>query len=582
MSWTQVLRGYRHAAFAEKVAALATPTLPAPVGIPAGPQMAPRQVPVGPQMAPNGPPVAQARTAGPTRPQKPPALPPLLPHQKDAIDFVMRSGGSGLISHPTGAGKTRTAAEIGAMLRAKGGRTLYVTPASLKVNMTRGLRQWTPGVTTQMFKTGDEPIDPKVHTGVISYELFKKKAPELAAAGYDTAIFDEFHKAKDADTQTYKQVSGYRPLFKNYVGMTASLNSLSPTDMLQPINAITGGKHDLGSPTAFQRRYLRLRGDETNFMARKTMTPAQRREVIGFKHEHDLGGRLRKYVHYVGSEDLDPKLFPRKEVETIRVEMSPDQSKLYRYALRQLPPGATAALSSPHPSQTSVAKLYNHLIQTRALSGGMHTMLQGMSLADSARVTPKAHKALDDIENHLKEAPDGRVIIVTNLVQGGVDVVSEGLKQRGIPYGIFMGKGKGGTQEPERQQALSDFNAGKLKALVVSQAGHEGIDAPDTTMVVGYDGHFNPERILQAEARGVRAGGLKKREGIDRRVIVRRYVSVVPESKGFFASLKRMLGMQRREKSVDEKIYDIAQGRHQLNRQVFDLIAGRQPREHDL
>lgn len=515
-------------------------------------------------------------------PRKPPPLPPLLPHQTEAIDFVMKSGGSGLISHPTGAGKTRTAAEIGVHLRARGGRTLYVTPASLKVNMARGLSKWTPGTTTQMFKTGAEPIDPKVHTGVISYELFKKNGPALAKAGYDSVIFDEFHKAKDEDSQTYKRVSEYRPLFKNYVGMTASLNSLSPTDMLQPINAITGGKHDLGSRTSFQRRYLRTRGEEAPLTMRSKLSPAARREVVGFKHEHDLGARLRKYVHYVGSEDLDPKLFPKKDVETIRVEMSPEQSKLYRYALRQLPPDAMHALSSSHPSQGQVQRLYNHLIQTRALSGGMHTMLKGMPLDQSANATPKAHKALDDIENHLKDAPDGRVIIVTNLVQGGVDVISEGLKQRGISSGIFMGKGKGGTQEPERQKALADFNAGKIKTLVVSQAGHEGIDAPNTTMVVGYDGHFNPERVLQAEARGVRAGGLSKREGADRRVIVRRYVSVVPESRGFISSLKRMLGIYKREKSVDEKIYEIAQGRHQLNRQVFDLIRGDQLKEHQL
>lgn len=476
---------------------------------------------------------------------------------------------------------TRGAAVIGSELRAKGGRTLFVTPASLKTNMAKGVAQWTPGTSIQVLKKGDDVIQPKAQAAVISYELFKKRSKDLAKAGFDTAIFDEFHKAKDESSDTYKQIAAARPLFKNYVGLTASLNSLDPTDMLQPINAITGGKHGFGTEAEFRRRFLRTKGETASVFLR--MRPQWNRtfgqEVVGFKNEDALGEEMRKHIHYVAPEDLDPKLFPKKDVQTVRVEMAPEQTKLYRYALRQLPPGATAALHSSSPNQMQVSQLYNHLIQTRALSGGVHTMLKGMSLSDSARLTPKARKALDDIETHLKEVGDGRVIITTNLVAGGVDVLTQGLKDRGIPSGVFMGKGKGGTPEKQRQQALKDFNDGKLKVLVVSQAGHEGIDAPNTTMVAAYDGHFNPERILQAEARGIRANGLKSRKQADRRVVVRRYVSVVPESRGLIAGIKRVLGLSQRERSIDERIYDIASKRNRLNKGMLDILRGHKPRE---
>lgn len=558
--FASVQAGYRRAAFPDKVAAAASEAFGVASPVPSLASKQPGSVRAGPK------------------------LPPLLPHQKAAIDFIQRSGGSGLISHPTGAGKSRTGAEVGRMLRAMtGGRTLYVTPASLKHNMAKSIDQWSPGTRRHIVSTGKDMPGKDFDAAVTSYEIFKKRAPDFAKAGFDSVVFDEFHKAKDPNSGNYKYIRDARPLFKHYVGMTASLNSLRPTDMLQPIEAITGGKHDLGDEKAFSKRYLMTRGGVSSIFSRMRMDPSEQEEVIGFRHGAELGAKLRKYVHYVSPEDLDPELFPKKDVQTVRVDMSKEQAKLYRYALQQLPPGVQKSLHSQNPSGFQVSELYNHLIQSRALSGGVHTMLHGMSLSDSARLTPKAAKALDDVETHLTEVPDGKVVITTNLVKGGVDVLAQGLRDRGIAAGVFMGKGKGGTPENVRQQALRDLNEGKLKVLLVSQAGHEGIDVPDATMVASYDGHFNPEHVLQAEARGVRAGGQGARPQAERRVIVRRYVSVVPQSHGLLAAIKKMLGMQRVERSVDEKIYDIANKRHKINQGVFDLMRDKKPGEdHEL
>lgn len=510
---------------------------------------------------------------------------PRLSHQQSAIDFVLKRGGSGLVIHPTGAGKSRTAADIGEELRKRTqGRTLYVTPASLRTNMAKAVTTWTPRTRVQIMRQGKEQI-PKSDALIVSYELFKKKGRELAAAGYDTAIFDEMQKAKDPATGTYQDLVQHRKHFRNYVGFTASLNSLSPTDMLQPLHAVTGGRHDLGNPDQFRQRYLLTRGEALGPRAIAQVDPQYRdtfaKEVIGFKNPKELGSRLRQYIHYVPRESLDPKLFPRKQVEKIEVEMSDDQTKLYKAALKQLDPRDLKVLDSGG-GEGSITKIYNSLIQARSLSGGIHTMVPGMNLSASARLTPKAVKALDDIEDHLDETRDGQVVVTTNLVRGGIDVLAQGLKDRGVKFGIFMGKGKGGQTETDRQQALKDYQEGKIKVLIVSPAGHEGLDAPNTTMLANYDGHFNPERILQSEARGVRAGGLSARPEELRRVIVRRYVSVMPESKGFFAAVKRALGFRERQKTVDQKIYDIAQRRHRLNQGVFDILQDKPVGEHQL
>jgi hypothetical protein len=119
--------------------------------------------------------------------------------------------------------------------------------------------------------------------------------------------------------------------------------------------------------------------------------------------------------------------------------------------------------------------------------------------------------------------------------------------------------------------------------LLVSPAGFEGLNAPDTTMVQVYDGHFNPEAIRQGEARGIRAGGQKHRAPADRKVQVKRYVSVFPEKGGLLGAIQKMVGYRSREKHIDQKVWDRASERHQVNQRVLDLIAGKtRQREYKL
>jgi superfamily II DNA/RNA helicase len=195
-------------------------------------------------------------------------------------------------------------------------------------------------------------------------------------------------------------------------------------------------------------------------------------------------------------------------------------------------------------------------------------------------LTPKAQRVVHDLKQHMYETPDGKAIIVTNLVRGGVDVLSEGLRQAGIEHGVFMGKGE--QSEKERQDALAAHKSGKIRALIVSPAGFVGLDSPDTTMVQVYDSHFNPEQILQAEARGIRAGGQKMRLPQDRRVIVKRYVSVFPEQGGLLGFFQKAIRYRSRPKHIDQKIWERAQERHQVNKNLVDILKNRKPQEHEL
>lgn len=503
------------------------------------------------------------------------------PHQPDAVNFALDRGGSAIFAHDTGTGKSRTSMMLAEALRkSRNARAFAVVPAGTRVQFANSVKQWSTDQPV-VIDEGSKAI-PTKGIPILSYELFKKKAPELAARGYSHAIFDEAHKAKDPKAGFYQSMKQYRPLFKSYNLMTASLTSTSPEDVVQLVDVMTGGKHELGTPSEFRKRFLVTRGDKAGIFGRRRLARNASEEAVGFRDEQRLGSILRKYVHHVGEEDIEGTGVnkPKKVVETVEVPMSADQTKLYQYAMNQLPPEVRYRLKSDELSSKEMASLYNKMIQTRGISGGLHTMAHGLSLAQSAKLTPKAQRVMEDLQQHLYEVPDGRAIIVSNLVRGGVDVLAEGLKQKGVPYGVFMGKGE--MSEGERQAALQAHKDGKIKALIVSPAGFVGLDSPDTTLVQVYDSHFNPEQILQAEARGIRAGGQKGRLPQDRRVIVRRYISTFPEKGGLVGSIQRAFGYRSRPKHIDQSIWDRAQERHTINKGLIDIIRGQKPKEHQL
>ena len=86
-------------------------------------------------------------------------------------------------------------------------------------------------------------------------------------------------------------------------------------------------------------------------------------------------------------------------------------------------------------------------------------------------------------------------------------------------------------------------------------------------MVMLADGHYNPERISQAQARGIRAGGLSHRPQEKRKVQVRQYVSTVP--KGFFDKIF----FRQPEKSVEQFVQLTADRKQDLNKKLRTILA---------
>jgi hypothetical protein len=351
-------------------------------------------------------------------------------------------------------------------------------------------------------------------------------------------------------------------MYKNHIALTGSLISNSPADVQPLVDVVTGGNHTLGkSKDDFEKTWVK----RNNAGPYKKLKGA-RKPMTGFKNPKALGKELHKYVDYVDYDDVkDFAAMPGKNVTEVKVPLSKDQTKIYKDLMRDNP--AVRKLIKTKRLETmksdEQAQAFNKLIEARKLMNSVGSVVPGINLSQSAKMTPKTKKLLDDVENHIKTTPDGQAIAFSHLINGGIDVLDQGFKDKGIKPGKFIGKGKMDVSEASRQQDARDYIKRKKRVMLISGAGAEGVSLGNTTFEGVLDPHYNPEKMNQMEARGIRSHGLSHRPKEQRVVQVNRYLATMPKTLGVFKSST---------KTPDEFIYEISKNKEKQNKMLYDLL----------
>jgi hypothetical protein len=490
------------------------------------------------------------------------------PHQANAVKRLFENDGRMIFAHGVGTGKSLGSAYAVESLRAAGKatNTVVIAPAGLRKNYLDGAIL--KGTTVRgKIANRPEEVDPSYEYNVVSYETFRQDPVGIMQrANADTMVVDEYHRARNDDNSTYESLMAGRQLAKNFVGLTGSLINNRPEEIASLVSISENNPSLTGSD--FKGKFERTIGETETFTGTK-------RKLIGVANPAALAKALYPRIDVVDTNDVAGNSMPRKDVKEVKVPMSDEQYKLYQLALKRLGPlSEYVTRKDPNVSMREAHQIFTQIGQARQVSNSVGTARSDVSLEDSAQRTPKVSRVIQDTIKHLNEKPDNQVVLYSNLVRGGVDVLDAGLTQAGIPHALFIGKGtevgNNTVTETVRQQGVQDYKDKKLKAIIISGAGAEGLDLKDSTAFYSLDGHFNPERILQAEARARRLGGQAERPPEQRVVDVRRYQSVAPTSEqpGF---LSRAVGIQP-ERTVDSWVYDVAKNKAQANKQFMTVL----------
>lgn len=483
--------------------------------------------------------------------------------QIDFAKFIRTRNGIGIAAWKAGSGKTLGTIVAFLNLKAEGnaGKAIVLVPASLRANFAEnGVAKFTNAtfgiIGTKAESTANAAMDVSQMGDrdfyIISHSMFRSNPDKyLAITGADTIIMDEMHRIKDPNSALNDVIEKVGQKVKNFIGATATPAMNKPFEAIELRNAISKPSERL-SEAKFVKNFIKRAPSSFFERVQGWFGGEHTGEITGFTRKEELEKILAKSFHFA-----EPKVkgMPRKDVEVVEVPMDPRQEQNYHGILkRKLTRRERRILERAElRPDKELVPILNKIMAIRQLSNDAK-FVEGGSQLSAAESSPKILRMTNDLVGHLKKNERGQIVIYSNFIGSGTRLIEARIKQLGIPYGVYYGKGQKGVTGKGREQAVRDYNAGKLKVLILSGAGAEGLNLPNTTMHMTMDPHYNPEKITQQEARGIRRGGQKYLPPQRRRVLVKRYVSV--PNRGF---------------SIDKSIYQIAAKKKALVDQLTAL-----------
>ena len=127
----------------------------------------------------------------------------LMPHQREAVEFVVGNGLRGLVADDMGLGKTVTA--IGVLAHADVWPALVLCPASVKYNWRAELLRWLPeqlsAARVQVVDAGKEPISADARVLIETYDGARTRAANGELARFRAIVCDESHNLKTPEVR---------------------------------------------------------------------------------------------------------------------------------------------------------------------------------------------------------------------------------------------------------------------------------------------------------------------------------------------------------------------------------------------
>lgn len=449
---------------------------------------------------------------------------PLSPHQERVLDKLEKNK-KVLVYHGLGSGKTYTALAAGDKLDAP---VNVIGPASLKGNFKKEKKK---------FKT-KKPVNYTSYTKPHTKDKHK------------LLVYDEAHRMGRLESQRSKYPDKYKSEYSLLLTGTPIRNS--PDELIPLLRGV--GINAPRDSKKFLNYFVEHEKVKPNIFARvfKGIKPGTQPKA---KNLDKLQEVLKGKVDYHPSSGEN---FPSKKVKRVEVPMSDKQIETYRMAAKGSPSLAYKVKHGLPPSKSESGRMNAFLNATRQISNTPSSYN-----LSAEKPSPKIQQIIKDIKTKYKKDPNYKGVTYSNYLDSGVNSVAERLKDSKIPYAMFTGN----TSPQERKEIVKKYNKGKIKQLLISGAGSEGLDLKGTKMFQVTEPHWNSARLNQAIGRAVRRDSHSHLPKAERNVEVRKYVSVLPEP----GKIKKFFGAKR-PISTDEYLYDLSKKKDKLNQQFLDTL----------
>lgn len=459
------------------------------------------------------------------------------PHQKRVVERIAQPDQPGLVvAHGLGSGKTLTSIAAQERLQMPSD---VVVPASLQANYKKELAKHT--------------VDPRQRARILSMQNVARGGKTLKNP---LLIIDEAHRARETGTKTYESLKKNQAQKRLLLTGTPFYNR--PSDIAPLVNLAAGGKMLPEDRGEFEEKYVLPLRRDPGFLARLRGVKGATVPVLHPRRRQELQKTLDKWVdYYEGAKEN----FPEVERQDVKVPMTKDQLDYYDTMMKRAPFWVRYKVRKGlPPTKQEAGDLNAFLGGARQVSNSTRPY---QSTEGAPAHEPKVETAFKNLQTQLAQNPRAKAVVYSNYLDAGINPYKERLTAAGIPYGEFTGQMK----KRERDELVRQYNEGRLRALLLSSAGGEGLDLKGTRLMQILEPHWNDEKLRQVEGRGIRYGSHAHLPPEERKVLVQRYLATRPKS-----GILERLNLRSPGYGVDEYLTRLSQDKERLNQQFRDLL----------
>jgi len=414
-----------------------------------------------------------------------------------------------------------------------------VVPAALRTNYRKELEKVRP--------TG-------VNYDVKSYHAFTKHPNTKNRL----LILDEAQRLQDPSSSRTVAALRNSPKAAKRLALSATPVQNHPRELAPLMNTVAG-EDILPQGDAFDEKFIGSRKTPVGLWAR--LRGVEPGEEDYLKERKTLARAVSGMVDYHPSVSSD---FPSVKHEHVPVEMSKRQRAVYDFVVaKQAPLSMRWKLERGlPPSRRESGNLNAFLSGARMVSNTPAPFQDNMTALEGYHRSPKLQRVVHDMVTGISGNPRFKGVVYSNYLEGGVKPVSEILTSLKIPHHVFHGS----LSDKERKAMVDDYNHDRVKALLISGAGAEGLDLKGTRMMQVMEPHWNQSRIKQVVGRGARFRSHAHLPENERNVVVKYYKSTLPKT------LWETIRNKKAKGAADQYLYDLSDKKQKLIDQVLEVL----------
>lgn len=494
-------------------------------------------------------------------------------HQYDPTIMLLRPHIRGILAfYRVGSGKTASAilAAVVLMQRKVVRNVVILTPASLRQNFIDEIK-----------RTVLDPYSQKQLISNVYSIQAPNKIPTEKVVG-SLLIIDEVHnlRSEGARFDIIRQLTTKSA--KNLL-LTATPVYNYPPDIF-PLLLLTDGK--LIRDKLFDDN-LKQKDAQSTF--RKEFGPYGTGKISpqGVKSNEpiiqDLRPLLACSILYYEPTAADKQYYPKVKDRDVRIPMTEIQGNVHKSLAKKQQQGGNGSgdMTLEQFEQTllnggSLSSLSSYLAKYRML--GNAAMVRPTIMAVSKKtgkiyrkkgsvISIESGKVPHIVESIIrmlnKKTITGKAVVYSEFIELGLDLIKNELTTRDIPFGIFSGS----VSIAQKNKYVKDYNEDKLRILLISKAGAEGLTLKNTTELHIMEPGWNEEGVRQVIGRVSRFQSHTRKPQL---VNVYRYVSIYPPGMVDTESSQRQSLMMTG--TADERLRSITKHKEKKNRHFLNLI----------